>query len=471
MRSNPSRTRRRQGQFPDWVIWVLAAAFGLAALLAGILIFTSVRNVFSTWDGSGLPPLFQMPGTNTTPAPPGSTSTPVSVEVTAQPWNGTDRVTVLVMGLDYRDWETGEGAPRSDTMMLVSADPVNRTAGILSIPRDLWVEIPGFEHNRINTAYSLGESFDYPADDRHPGRGPGLAMHTVENLLGIPIQYYAVIEFSAFERMIDEIGGINILVTEPLRIALPGQQSFELEARPQHLDGAMALAYARARSSEGGDFDRSRRQQQVILAIRDQILNLDMVPTLLARAPILYQEFSAGVHTNLSLDQMISLGMLAMQIPQDSIRRGVIGPPDMVMLETLPDGAQVLKPVPDQIRLLRDEIFTLAGAIGPSIPVDNPATASSQENARVAVLNGAGIEGLASQTAEYLRGQGINVVEVANSTPDYPKTVVIDYTGNPYTTRYLMTLLNLSQSQILSQTVPDSEVDIAVIVGADYYLP
>jgi hypothetical protein len=103
--------------------------------------------------------------------------------------------------------------------------------------------------------------------------------------------------------------------------------------------------------------------------------------------------------------------------------------------------------------------------------VDNPATASSQENARVAVLNGAGIEGLASQTAEYLRGQGINVVEVANSTPDYPKTVVIDYTGNPYTTRYLMTLLNLSQSQILSQTVPDSEVDIAVIVGAEYYLP
>jgi hypothetical protein len=143
----------------------------------------------------------------------------------------------------------------------------------------------------------------------------------------------------------------------------------------------------------------------------------------------------------------------------------------MVTLETLPDGAQVLKPVPDQIRLLRDEIFTMAGAIGPSIPVDNPATASSQENARVAVLNGAGIEGLASQTAEYLRGQGINVVEVANSTPDYPKTVVIDYTGNPYTTRYLMTLLNLSQSQILSQTVPDSEVDIAVIVGAEYYLP
>jgi LCP family protein required for cell wall assembly len=121
-------------------------------------------------------------------------------------------------------------------MMLVTVDPVSETAGILSIPRDLWVEIPGFEHNRINTAYSLGESFDYPADGQHPGGGPGLAMRTVENLLGVQIQYYAVIEFLAFQNAINEIGGIDVLVLEPMRMAIIGRYSMDLEAKPYHFD-------------------------------------------------------------------------------------------------------------------------------------------------------------------------------------------------------------------------------------------
>lgn len=398
--------------------------------------------------------------------------TPGGVEPQAPQWNGTDRVTILVLGLDYRDWVVGEGAPRTDTMMLVSVDPVSRMAGIISIPRDLWVEIPGFEHNRINTAYSLGESFDYPADETRPGRGPGLAMRTVENLLGIPVQYYTVIEFSAFERMIDEIGGIDVLVPARMKIAPIGRTSWWLEAKAYHFDGAEALAYARARGTEGGDFDRSQRQQQVILAARDRVLGFGNIPTMIARAPALYRELASGIHTNMTIDQMISLGMLAIQIPPENIRRGVIGPPDMVLLETLPDGEQVLRPLPDQIRLLRDEIFTMTSAVGPSVSVEEPAAASAQEAARVAVRNGAGIEGLAMRTAEFLTGQGINVVEIGNADRmDYVKTVIIDYTGNPYTTRYLMLLLNLTQSQILSQTVPDSPVDVAVIAAGDLWLP
>jgi LCP family protein required for cell wall assembly len=381
-------------------------------------------------------------------------------------------VTVLLMGLDQRDLEAGEADARTDTMMLVTLDPVSGTAGILSIPRDLWVEIPGFEHNRINTAYSLGESFDYPADGLHPGGGPGLAMRTVENLLGVQIQYYAVIEFGAFQDMIDEIGGIDVLVLEPMEMAVIGRYTLTLEAKPYHFDGHQALAYARARGTSGGDFDRSRRQQQVLMAIRDRVLDLGNLPTLIGRVPAIYQDIAEGIHTNLSLDQMISLGVMALQIDPADITRGVIGPPDMVLLEVLPDGAQVLKPVPDQIRLLRDEIFTLTDAVAPSIQLDDPAAASAQEGARVAVRNGAGIEGLATSTAEYLRGLGVNVVEVGNADRmDYTKTVIVDYTGNPYTSRYLMTLLELDPSQILFQTVPDSPVDVAVICGPDMTLP
>jgi len=472
MRARRSFVRSPKSTFPGWVVWAIGGAFVLMALITASLVYNAVHGVFAAWDGSGLPPLFSSGSGQEGPVSPGSTLPAPALEATPPPWNGTDRVTVLVMGLDYRDWETGQGAPRTDTMMLVTVDPVSETAGILSIPRDLWVEIPGFEHNRINTAYSLGESFNYPADGEQPGGGPGLAMRTVESLLGVQIQYYAVIEFSAFEHMIDEIGGIDVLVQEPMRMAIIGRPSMDLEAKPYHFDGAQALAYARARGTGSGDFDRSRRQQQVILAIRDSVLDLGNLPALIGRAPAIYQQVASGIHTNMSFDQMIALGALAMQIDPANIRRGVIGPPDMVLLQTLPDGAQVLQPVPDQIRLLRDEIFTLTDAVAPSIALDDPASASAQEGARVAVRNGAGIEGLATSTADYLRGLGVNVVEVGNADRmDYAKTVIIDYTGNPYTSRYLMILLNLDPSQVLFQTIPDSPVDVAVIVGPDLTLP
>ena len=382
-------------------------------------------------------------------------------------WSGAERVTILVMGLDYRDWEEGSGAPRSDSMMLITVDPVARTAGMLSIPRDLWVEIPGFEHNRINTAYFLGQSFNLP------GGGPELATRTVENLLGVPVPYYAVIYFHAAEDMIDEIGGIDVLVPERIKISPLGRSSLWLEAEANHLDGGQALAYARARKSEGGDFDRAQRQQQVILAIRDRVLGFDMIPTLLTRAPALYQDLHSGIRTNLSFEQMLSLMLLATQIDKNEIRRGIIGPPDYVLFQNLPDGAQVLKPIPDRIRELRDEIFTYTGAIGPSVEVEDPVEAAKQETARLAVRNGSGIEGLATSTSEYLQAQGLQVVEVGNADRlDYEVSRILVHSDRyPYTVRYLATLLRLSESQILSQVVPDSPIDIAVILGRDWQTP
>ena len=115
------------------------------------------------------------------------------------------------MGLDYRDWE-GEGPSRTDTMMLLTLDPVSRTAGMLSIPRDLWVNVPGYDYGKINTAYYLGELYNLP------GGGPGLAEQTVNELLGVDINYYAQIDFSAFENFIDQIGGIDVEVPYELTV-------------------------------------------------------------------------------------------------------------------------------------------------------------------------------------------------------------------------------------------------------------
>ena len=355
--NNKSDASGGKGQL-NLLVWGLSIALGIAILLNGGVVFALARDLSARWSGTGLNP-FQASG-DTGPQgllAPGAPTPTLSLDVTPQPWNGTSRVTVLVMGLDFRDWIAGSGAPRSDTMMLLTIDPVTKTAGMLSVPRDLWVEIPGFGHQRINTAYASGEG------NRLPGGGPGLAIRTVEEVIGVPIDYYAVIDFASFERMIDEIGGIDVLVRQRIKIAPIGRLARWLDAKPYHLDGPDALAYARVRKAAGGDFGRAERQQQVALAIIDQILNFNQLPSLVAKAPGLYQELSSGVRTNMTLQEMVSLGVLALQIPKRDIRSGVIAPPNMVGFHTTETGAQVLRPVPDQIRILRDEIFVNSSAI------------------------------------------------------------------------------------------------------------
>ncbi|MCJ7511374.1 MAG: LCP family protein [Anaerolineales bacterium] len=338
---------------------LLAAGFALAILLLGLVTHLVVRDLSRSWSSFALNPFQPNPGASDGTLLPGETATPLPPAVNPTPWEGVERVTILLMGLDYRDWVAGQGPARTDTMMLVTLDPQSKTAGMLSVPRDLWVEIPGFAHNRINTAYPSGEA------NRLPGGGPALAMQTVEKVIGVPIQFFAVIDFAAFERMIDEIGGVDVLVSEQIKICPIGRSCKILTPKAHRLDGAETLAYARVRKGAGDDFGRAERQQQVALAIIDRVVGLDMVPTLVAKAPVLYQELASGIRTNLTLDQMISLGWLAIQTPKASIQRGVIAPPNMVGFHTLPDGAAVLRQVPDQIRQLRDQIFTQTGIIGP----------------------------------------------------------------------------------------------------------
>ena len=342
-----------------WVVRFLIVAFVVSAILGSFIIYRSVRDLSAGYTGVGLDP-FRPIGQDADDTPaPGVTPTMVEFQDTPQPWDGKARVTILVMGIDFRDWEAGEGSPRSDSMMLVTIDPITMQAGMLSIPRDLWVEIPGFGFNRINAAYSFGEGY------RLPGGGPSLAVKTVEKLLGVPIQFFAVLDFRAFERTIDELGGLDIEVSERIKISAIDRHERWLEPGTHHLDGPDTLAYARARKGAGGDFGRAERQQQVIRTVLDHMVSLDMLPILITRAPALYQELASGVRTNLALDQMVSLAWLAVQISQDNIRQGVIGPPKMVGFYTRPNGAQVLRPVPDQIRQLRNYIFTETSAFGP----------------------------------------------------------------------------------------------------------
>jgi LCP family protein required for cell wall assembly len=455
-------------------------AFLLSAGITAYLTFVAVRDAVSGWDVTqleGAPILGgQDPKSTSIPGVVSATLDPnVPLQApdmpTPQPWDGASRVTVLVMGYDFGDWSDERKCPcRTDTMILLTLDPLTQSAGMLSIPRDMWVSIPGYADNyKINQAYYLGDA------NQLPGGGPGLAIKTVEQFLGVPIHFYATVDFSSFERLVDEIGGVEIDVPEEIKVDPLGRNpdgtsnTVILQPGKQTLTGPVALAYARNRYTEGGDFDRAARTQQVIMAIRDRILSVDMLTTLITKAPVLYQELASGVKTNLSLDQIIKLAWTASQISLDSIKKGVIAPPDMVTLGKSPDGLDILIPVPEKILELRDQIFTSSGPVSPAVANTDLATLVQQEAARVAVMNGSYQSGLAATTQNWLISQGFNITQVGNAEQLSSVTKIIDYTGKPYTIKYIIQVMGLPENvAIYNSYDPNSDVDVEIVLGDDW---
>jgi LCP family protein required for cell wall assembly len=452
----------------------LIAGVLFGAILLGLASFGAVRAMFVSqgrptnqaglpFSDSPQPTVVNELGTPlpaNTPAP--NPNAPLSMP-TLTPWDGASRVTVLLLGLDYRDWQSGEKYSRSDTMILLTLDPLSKSAGILSIPRDMWVAIPGFQHGKINTAYFLGDAY------KLPGGGPGLAVKTVEKFVGVPINYYAQVDFEAFVRFIDEIGGVKINVPQKITVDLLGggaKTKKTLQPGVQTLPGEWALAYARMRYTENGDFDRADRQQQVILAVRDKVLNLNILPILIAKAPNLYNQLSSGIHTNLSLDNAIKLALLAQQVPQQNIRRGVFGK-GFTIFGWSPDNLSILVPIPDKIHLLRDQIFTDTGGLSPAVIGDGQQQMQA-EAARVGLFNASQNPGLEARGSAYLQGQGMNIVQTADSDKKYAATLLVDHTGNPYTLKYLADLMKISPDHIYTKLDLNNPVDVEIYLSNDW---
>ncbi len=377
-------------------------------------------------------------------------------------WTGTERVTILVLGIDERQQE--KGPFRTDTMMLLTLDPVTLEAGMLSIPRDLWVPIPGYQDARINTAHFLGDLYDYEGS---PGGGPGLAMETVEYNLGVPVDYYARLNFQGFIDLVDLIGGIDINVEETIHDdAYPtgdyGTEVLHIEPGLHHFDGEMALKYARTRHGSS-DFDRARRQQKVMLAILDRVTSLEMLPQLASRAQDIFATVEDSVSTNMTLDEMLALGGLALKVNREEIRFGVIDEKCTDGWVT-PTGAQVLVPLRDCMRQVRDYVFGISELVeGPSV---------EEEAATIAVLNGTPELGLASTTARYLIDNGLQVTDFDNADrQDYATSLIIVNRPKPATAEQLRMMLNLPEAAITSGANPTANQDIIVILGSDYQGP
>jgi polyisoprenyl-teichoic acid--peptidoglycan teichoic acid transferase len=452
-----------------------------AGLIVGIGLLLFLRGFVACWRLTALPGI-ALPSCTTSESitldpegtPITTTGTPEAIAPLMEipdPWDGASRVTILLIGLDYRDWESDSGAPRSDTMILMTLDPITMKAGILSIPRDLWVNIPGYGYNRINAAYAFGEG------DKLPGGGPGLAIKTVENFLGVEVNYYAQVDFLTFEEMIDTIGGVCLDVPEEIKVGRTFEGDDLLEPGFQCLDGKSTLGYARARYTEGGDVDRANRQQQVIQAIMDNVFDPVRFPGLVASAPSLYATLSSGIHTDVALDDILRLAVLVKDIPREDIMWGTIdytmADIETVIIQDLEQS--VMRPFPDQIRTLVDSMFG-SDALAP-IAEGEILQKMQAEAARVVVVNGSGVAELAQRTADYLITQGMNVVGFGNQS-DYPatykypypdRTVVIFKSEGLYAMQYIQQLMRFdTQSQIIFDFNPDAEADIIIALGYDW---
>jgi LCP family protein required for cell wall assembly len=347
-------------------------------------------------------------------------------------------------------------------MMLLTIDPVNKTAAMMSIPRDMWVNIPGFDYGRINEAYFDGESYNLP------GGGPELARQTVEQFIGVPVQYYAVIDFLTFIDLINEVGGVEVSPTENVTVEkFGGSEEQTLIAGEKYtLDGALALAYARERHTSGGDVDRAMRQQEVIMAFRRRILKYNDIPEFIAKIPAIYEDLSSGIRTNMNLSDALQLGVLALQLDVHKIERAVIDY-TMVTQVITPNGESVLKPVPDKIRALRDEIFASGGTISPMAVASADSTLVKDEAASVVVWNGSGDSALGNATAEYMRGQGVNVIQVGDVSYT-PATKIEIFNGKPYTVNFLSQMMGVASANIWNSYDPNAGTDIRVTLGGDW---
>jgi LCP family protein required for cell wall assembly len=375
----------------------------------------------------------------------------LGIKPTEQPslpeWDGTSRITILLMGVDRREDEPS----RSDTIILVNIDPVAKTARMVSIPRDLRVFIPGKGVQKINAAYAMGD-----ADKSVAGGGPGLTMRTIEANFGINIDYYAEIDFSGFTKIVDTVGGVTLDVPYPIKDnEYPGPDNQYMRiyfpAGWQHMNGTQVLQYARTRHDDS-DLWRSKRQQQILLALRQQAVSLNLI----GKAPQLIQDFGNAVGTDLSPSQALQLARLSSEIDQSNITQ--------LSLDS------VLTAYEDPEYFFAAD-WTAVGQImsdltGESIVPPNAAIDSPNLSSQISILDGTLIPGLGGRVLEVVKGLGFQSASTID-LPDagaYPLTQIIVSPDNIATGVYLARTLGVPDTAV--QVVDNPTTPTAAAITA-----
>jgi LCP family protein required for cell wall assembly len=371
------------------------------------------------------------------------------------------RTTVLVMGLDVRP---GARALRADSLIILTVNPETGSAGMLSVPRDMAVRDPMTgETVKVNTVYGLGEIRGIP------GGGAEYMRQTLAELTGYPIDYHLTVNFDGFKQIIDLIDGIDIDVPKDILDKEYPTEDYGIEELfisrgLQHMDGDLALKYARTRHVDS-DYGRAARQQQVILAIKDKITQPGQMAALLPRIPGLAVAMANSVQTDMPVERALALARTVDKANLDNITRVVVDS-KMGVVTNDPKWGYLLTPDMNKLRDAATAIFANAPE-GPSSE-ETARQAVMAEAARVMVLNGTQEGALAAKTQAKLITSGFNVINVGNAdSADYAETWLVTHGDNtPATVEALARWFNIPPDRIRSEP-PSDQLDVTIIVGAD----
>jgi LCP family protein required for cell wall assembly len=443
---------------------IAIGAFAVLSVWASLAVFTRVDAVLFPGNELGLPSVVGSVGIDTG-------NDQASAETPDQ------RINVLVMGLDQRYDQADDQPYRTDSIMVLTIDPYSKTAGALSFPRDMLVDVKDKQgrlwmRTRINEVYEMGEYGINSYPNKCDGCGPKLAMETVKQNFGIPIDFYVLLNWTNFTNIIDDLGGIDVNIPEyaydPAYSTCEtcgNYYSIEFLPGTEHMDGERALEYARIRHSDN-DYKRIERQQLVLRSIIAKSKTLSLIDV--GKMKDLYSSYHESVRTNIPDTSIPGLGLLVKQIDE----KGGLANMKMVSMKdaTYPcpaaecGNAAALEWYPRKMEQIKAQVFSDVQL--------------STESAVISVLNGTDSPQFATDFKEQLTVRGIPNYNIeADDWADgllWPTTTIVDVTGgNDHTVQELKEWLNVPNSAVLTAADPaaarflQTDADIVVILGND----
>lgn len=417
------------------------------------------------------------PSTSPSPPPtPASTAQPSATPL--PPWDGKQRLNILLVGVDQRP---NEGTFNTDTLMVVSIDPTTDRVAMFTLPRDtVDVPVPAGPANNVRNVFGSvyrGKINSWYVNnvnrsDLWPGsastRGFTALKAILGELYGLDIRYYVEVNFDGFRQVVDALGGVTINVQMPVTDDdYPGETGLPtrvyIPSGPQHMTGSQALVYARSRHGSN-DFDRGARQQRVLLSLREQT----DIAAVLPKLDSLIAAMTRAVHTDIPVSDLPKLLSLAEQVHIQQVRSYIFAPPYYATENANSSRGYIIEPNVSRIRAAVKGAFTVDPA------VEQTREAIAQEGALTWVLNGSGINGQSTTLARYLEFMGLQA-SAPNQAPAGPKptvTTIDAYNGAetkfPQTIAYLEDLLGVKATP---ETDPAARADIIITTTAKTPVP
>lgn len=326
-RLNEQEMKKSKKQFVKKLSFVFLAIF----LLFGIFMFSRAQNFFSVINGG---------------IKNNKTALIFPADENFKLHSDANRVNILLLGIRGAD-DMPNGGLLTDTIMIVSIDTEKKKAALISVPRDIYLEIPVVKKKeKINAAYLYGE-------EKSPnGGGLELSERTVEYVTGLAIDHVISVDFKAFSEIINELGGVDVYLDKPFSENKQWGVDFYVASGLQHLSGDVALYYARSRYSTN-DFDRARRQQQVLVAMKDKAMQIGFLANPFKINSVL-DILKNRVKTDLALFDIIKFSRLTQEIENNSIKHKVFSTEDGVLTQTFINGAYVLLPADGSFEKIRE---------------------------------------------------------------------------------------------------------------------